>query len=335
MSNNRVNNNKNINIGFFGSCRLQDVLRTMGRASNQTNFPINPYMIGKVAGFTHTTKETIQLMNYLDDKYEIPNHYRQLIYRPAFFLDDHKARTKKLKGGRWRDCSLFLIEITSLKAFQVFDEEYQRYFYLNQNTLDNYFHDFLGENIKNYLEENQSIKEINPPNYNSDLITGYYRFQIQRKSKGQLSKCLGNQKLSEFKPLFERIVKNQDSEFEVVDSKDKLVPIMKKSFKHFQRHLDIIQKIKFFHLAEKEIKEDLLKIQKILKKPFILVTHFDYQIEKRKEVIELLKRVGKELKIPVFDPSPYVVSTKDAYHYSGLDLASIAPKLYSMVKKYL
>lgn len=334
MSNNKTNN-KAINVGFFGSCRLQDILRTIGPASNNTNFPINPFMIGKVAGFTHTTKETIQLMNYLDDKYEIPQHYRQLIYRPAFFLDDHKIRTKKLKGGKWRDCSLFLIEITSLKAFQVYDEEYNRNFYLNQNTLDNYFNDFLSDNLKNYLEENKEINEIKPPKYNADLITGYYRFQIQRKSKGQLGKCMKNNNLQEFKPMFERITRNKDEEFEMVDTKDELVPIMKKSFKHFQKHIDIIEKVKFFHLDEEQIKEDLIKIRKILKKPFILVTHFDYQIQKRKEVIELLKKIGKDLKIPVFDPSPYIVSTKDAYHYSSLDLNSISPRLFEMIKKYV
>ena len=115
-------NNKEINIGVIGSCRIQHIAKTLSILSKNTKIPMNPWLICKNVGFTHTTKETIQLMNYLDDKYKLDQEYQQLIFRPAFFLNDLKSRIKKFKGGQWRDCGLFLIEISSLKIFEVYDK---------------------------------------------------------------------------------------------------------------------------------------------------------------------------------------------------------------------
>lgn len=326
-------NSDKVTIGFFGSCRLQDILKTIGKISSSTNFPINPYLIGKVAGFTHTTKETIQLINYLDGIFPIPNYYKQLIYRPAFFLDNYEKRIKSIKNGRWRECDLYLIEITSLKIFQVEDNKNQKCFYLNKNTLDNFFNDFLNDNLEMYLETNNlSLENYQPKKYNLDLITGYYRFNIQRKSKGSLNEYFENEKIKDFHPMIKRIEINKDSNFKMTSNLEELKSVMNDSYNNFQQHLDIIKKVKYHKSSKEEIKNEISQIKTILNKPFIIVTHYDYNIPKRKELIDTIKQIGEELNIPVFDPSPYIISPKDVYHYSSSDLHSIAPHLYKMIK---
>jgi hypothetical protein len=330
-------NNKEINVGVIGSCRIQHIARTLSLLSKETKFPLNPQMICKYVGFTHTTKETIQLLNYLDDKYKLDQEYQQLIFRPAFFLDDLKSRIKKFKNGQWRDCGFFLIEISSLKIFEVYEQSIKQNLYLNKNTLDNYFHDFLNDKLENHIHENNennNITNLNISKYNSDLITAYYRFQIQRTTNKNAKIMMNDKNLSEFKPLFERIINNNDNEFHNVENKEDLIPLMKKSYKRFIHHLDIIKRIKYFHIKENEIKTDLITLKKQIGKPFILVSHFNHQIQQRKDINQLLKKVCSELKIPFFDPSPYVISPKDSYHYSSSDLNSIAPKLLEFCLTY-
>ena len=130
-------------ITLFGSCRINGV-----NNNNNLNNMIN---------YTHSTKEVIQLINFLTGDSEIPSPYNKLCFRtaicnniPIVFKDEYKQL--------FIDTKVFIIEICSNKKY------IHNNYYLHHLCVDKRFilhnNNTPKEILKNYIIETQQSEEI-------------------------------------------------------------------------------------------------------------------------------------------------------------------------------
>ena len=131
-----------MSITLFGSCRINNI-----KNKNNLNNDLN---------YTHSTKEVIQLINFLKGELVIPRPYNQLCFRTAIIKKKYiyyEDTYNKLFGNT----DTFIIEICSSKKYV------HNNFYLHHLCVDkrfDYDRSTPSEILKNVIIEKQSDEEI-------------------------------------------------------------------------------------------------------------------------------------------------------------------------------
>ena len=91
-----------MSVTLFGTCRLNNI-------SNHNN-------LNNLLNYTHTTKEVIQLIKFLQGKLTVPYPYNKLCFRTGI-CDDTYIKFDKLYKKKYKATTLFIIEICSNKKY--------------------------------------------------------------------------------------------------------------------------------------------------------------------------------------------------------------------------
>ena len=132
-----------MSITIFGTCRLKEI-------NNNNN-------LNNLISYTHSTKEVIQFINFLQGKLNIPIPYNKLCFRTAIcdnkFID-YDDKYNKL----FIDTDIFIIEICSNKKY------IHNNFYLHHLCVDKRFSEYNintpQEILNNFIIIKQSDEEI-------------------------------------------------------------------------------------------------------------------------------------------------------------------------------
>lgn len=135
----------------FGTCRLNSIQ--------------NDTYLNNLISYTHSTKEVIQLIQFLQGTLTIPSPYNQLCFRTAICNSNYIDLCDDYMN-RFQNTDTFIIEICSRKKYMhngfymhhlPFDKLWHQY--------DNHRHAYFIENVpsdvmENYTMETQSDEEI-------------------------------------------------------------------------------------------------------------------------------------------------------------------------------
>jgi len=132
-----------MSVCLFGSCRIN------GIDSNNLNNLIN---------YTHSTKEIIQLIHFLNGTLTIPEPYNMLCFRTALFENKH-IHLNFIYNRLFIDTDVFVIEICSRKKYM------HNGFYLHHLCVDKRFIGYTNAHVpedilNNFTIEIQSDEEI-------------------------------------------------------------------------------------------------------------------------------------------------------------------------------
>jgi hypothetical protein len=132
-----------MSITLFGTCRINNI-------NNNNN-------LNNLLNYTHSTKEVIQLINFLKGTLSIPVPYNKLCFRTGICENNYINYNDNL-NKIFLDTRVFIIEICSNKKY------IHNNFYLHHLCVDKRFSSFNKitpkKILNDYMIEEQSDKEI-------------------------------------------------------------------------------------------------------------------------------------------------------------------------------
>lgn len=339
----------------IGSCRLKASLDYLKK---KDKIKIN--QVARYIGWTYYTKETLQLLQILQNQKlftMIPKPLHKWIFRKSFFLRIIDTMYRLLLH-EFKKVDIVIIEISSLKSFK-----YDNYYFNMVNTND-YLSNFLNLELSNLFKfsntydnnETKKLLTIRPSDrnlyYNLDMIEAYYTYKLHRKNLDKkISKNIRKKNITpRFVELVDKIANRKDMKktnniFEIRQN-------LNNKFPEFVEDLQILNNIEVKIQNHEEILEDILQIKKILgNKKLIIVSHYNYAKydtnldetivnkinESRGKMIQYLEKATQKLGIKFIDPTDIVgiKGIKDSEHLSGKGAAILGNHLLKEINNLL
>lgn len=124
---------KKKHITVFGTCRL-------GKIENNTN-------LHNLISFTHSTKETLQLIKCLNDELTIPPDIARCCFRTPFLKQDCSTELTLEHKKAFQNSEIFLIEICSRKKY-MYNSYYLHHICVDRRHRGRHQHtpDFIKQN---------------------------------------------------------------------------------------------------------------------------------------------------------------------------------------------